>query len=126
MLDAITKDGVYKALKEVAKKPATHYKLKTQVQKESYDSFRKKLSSLNFEKFEVLILRLPMTAEKMLWNGYPKPNDSVEKLKKQKNYFFCQEDCKQFKCIIALVYKFYPTKKMQLVRMRQQESVTLV
>ena len=49
----------------------------------------------------------------------PKPNDSVEKLKKQKNYFFCQEDCKQFKCIIALVYKFYPTKKMQLVRMKE-------
>ena len=47
MLDAITKDGVYKALKEVAKHSATHYKLKTKPQKESYDSFRKKISSSN-------------------------------------------------------------------------------
>ena len=65
MVDAITKDGVYKALKEVAKNLPLTTNLKLRVQRKAMIALEK-LSSLNFEKFEVLILRLPMTAEKML------------------------------------------------------------
>ena len=50
---------------------------------------------------------------------YNSDNKFIKALENRRVKFFKQQDRDQFKCLVLLIYKFYPTKEMQMVKMKE-------